>query len=168
MDEWQDFWNANYDLCLALFLIFNALTRWQVGIFGVLADYSKLKYIYLVEGGLFVLIATPFAFHFGIGGLLLSSLLIHVFLTYFFSFYYFRKSFPGLHTFRLAFFLSLSLIFLFFCNFFIPFFCANIIIIYVVKIICFLFYVGIILRFVLSSFLRQSALNFLGSFRSLF
>jgi hypothetical protein len=79
-------WNIVFDLFLALLVVLSAFTRWQVGIFGVLGDYSKLKNIYLAEGVLFAFIAFPLSFYFGIGGLLIGSLLIHFFITYSFSF----------------------------------------------------------------------------------
>jgi O-antigen/teichoic acid export membrane protein len=156
-------WNIVFDLFLALLIILTAFTRWQVGIFGVLGDYSKLKNVYLAEGVLFAFTAFPLSFYFGIGGLLACSLLIHIFITYSVSFLHFKKSFPDVLVFRLFAFSLLSLFLLFFLSLAISFFRLNGIIEFALKSFAFFFYFGIAIMLVFDAFVRQEILRIIRS-----
>jgi len=148
-------WNIVFDLLLSLIIVLTAFTRWQVGIFGVLGDYSKLRNIYLAEGVLFAFIAFPLSFYFGIGGLLFGSLLIHFFVTYSFSFFNFKKSFPDVPVFELFTGSLLSLFLLFFFSLALSCFHLTGIIEFTLKLFAFFFYFGITISLVFNSFVKQ-------------
>jgi len=156
-------WNIVFDLFLALLVVLSAFTRWQVGIFGVLGDYSKLKNIYLAEGVLFAFIAFPLSFYYGIGGLLIGSLLIHFFITYYFSFLNFKKSFPDVLVFKLFVDSFLSLFLLFFFSLAISCFHLNGVVEFAFKLFAFFFYFGITIILVFNTFVKQEILRIICS-----
>ena len=74
-------WNLPCDAILAGLLILTSLTRCLIGVFGVTGSFRPVRHIYFVEGCVFIAIATPAAAHFGIVGILGSSLITHLTVT---------------------------------------------------------------------------------------
>jgi hypothetical protein len=66
---------------LAALLIATSLSRCFVGIFGMVGDLRSVRYIYFLEGCVFILIALPAVRHFGVTGVLAASLVAHLSVT---------------------------------------------------------------------------------------
>jgi O-antigen/teichoic acid export membrane protein len=71
-------WNSEADMLLGGLLLLASLSRCFITLFGVAGNYAPVRYIYLIEGLIFVLLAFPTALHFGINGVLSSSLIAHL------------------------------------------------------------------------------------------
>jgi O-antigen/teichoic acid export membrane protein len=78
-------WSLGADVILATLLITTSLSRCFVGIFGVVGDLRPVRYIYFLEGCLFILLALPAVRHFGVIGVLAASLVAHLSVTMFIS-----------------------------------------------------------------------------------
>jgi O-antigen/teichoic acid export membrane protein len=74
-------WSLGADVILAALLIVTSLSRCFVGIFGMVGDLRPVRYIYLLEGCLFILLALPAVRHFGVIGVLAASLVAHLSVT---------------------------------------------------------------------------------------
>ena len=74
-------WSLVADLILAGLLIATSLSRCFVGIFGIVGNLGPVRFIYLLEGGLFILLAIPSVRHYGMNGVLAASLLAHLAVT---------------------------------------------------------------------------------------
>jgi O-antigen/teichoic acid export membrane protein len=71
-------WSPTYDAFLAGLLLATSITRCLILSFGLMQGYRPVRHIYFLEGCVFIAVAIPAASHFGIIGVLCSSLLIHV------------------------------------------------------------------------------------------
>jgi O-antigen/teichoic acid export membrane protein len=78
-------WSFTADILLAALLIVTALSRCFVGLFGMVGNLGPVRYIYFLEGSLFILLALPSVSHFGILGLLGASLIAHLLVTFLIS-----------------------------------------------------------------------------------
>jgi O-antigen/teichoic acid export membrane protein len=74
-------WSFGADVILAALLIVTSLSRCLVGIFGLVGDLRPVRYIYFLEGCLFILLAVPAVRHFGVIGVLAASLVAHFSVT---------------------------------------------------------------------------------------
>ena len=74
-------WSIGADVILAALLIVTSLSRCFVGIFGMVGDLRPVRYIYFLEGCLFILLALPTVRHFGVIGVLAASLVAHLSVT---------------------------------------------------------------------------------------
>lgn len=74
-------WPASGDLLLGLGLICTALSRSLVGLFGITKNLRPVRYVYLVEGMVFITIALVLGKMWGIGGILIASLLAQLLIT---------------------------------------------------------------------------------------
>jgi O-antigen/teichoic acid export membrane protein len=74
-------WNLACDALLAGLLIATSLTRCLISIFGVVGDLRPVRHIYFAEGCLFIVLAIPATSHFGVIGLLATSLFTHLTVT---------------------------------------------------------------------------------------
>jgi len=74
-------WSLGADVILAALLIVTSLSRCFVGIFGMAGDLRPVRYIYFLEGCLFILFALPAVRHFGVIGVLAASLVAHLSVT---------------------------------------------------------------------------------------
>ena len=74
-------WSLWADVILAALLIVTSISRCFVGIFGLVGDLKPVRYIYFLEGSLFILLALPAVRHFGVIGVLAASLLAHLSVT---------------------------------------------------------------------------------------
>jgi O-antigen/teichoic acid export membrane protein len=74
-------WSFGADVILAALLIVTSLSRCFVGIFGLVGDLRPVRYIYFLEGCLFILLAFAAVRHFGVIGVLAASLAAHFSVT---------------------------------------------------------------------------------------
>ena len=74
-------WSLGSDVILAALLIVTSLSRCFVGIFGLVGDLRPVRYIYFLEGCLFIILALPAVRHFGVIGVLGASLVVHLSVT---------------------------------------------------------------------------------------
>jgi O-antigen/teichoic acid export membrane protein len=74
-------WSLGADVILAALLIVTSLSRCFVGIFGMVGDLRPVRYIYFLEGCLFMILALPAVRHFGVIGVLAASLIAHLSVT---------------------------------------------------------------------------------------
>jgi len=74
-------WTLGADVILAALLIVTSLSRCFVGIFGIVGDLSPVRYIYFLEGCLFIMLALPAIRYFGVIGVLAASLVAHLSVT---------------------------------------------------------------------------------------
>jgi O-antigen/teichoic acid export membrane protein len=74
-------WNLTCDALLSGLLIATSLTRCLIGVFGLTGSFRPVRYIYFVEGCIFIAVAIPAATYFGIAGILGASLIVHVAVT---------------------------------------------------------------------------------------
>ena len=74
-------WSLGADVILAALLIVTSLSRCFVGIFGLVGDLSPVRYIYFLEGCLFIMLALPAVKNFGVIGVLTASLVAHLCVT---------------------------------------------------------------------------------------
>jgi O-antigen/teichoic acid export membrane protein len=74
-------WSLGADVILAALLIVTSLSRCFVGIFGMVGDLRPVRYIYFLEGCVFILLALPAVRHFGVTGVLAASLVAHLAVT---------------------------------------------------------------------------------------
>lgn len=78
-------WSFGADMIVAVLLIATSLSRCFIGIFGMVGDLGRVRYIYFVEGCLFIAIALISVKHFGVIGVLSASLIAHISVTTFLS-----------------------------------------------------------------------------------
>ncbi len=78
-------WSLMLDALLATLLVITSISRCFTGIFGIIGNISPIRYIYFIEGILFILLAIPAARYYGVIGLLLTSVLVHITTTLLFS-----------------------------------------------------------------------------------
>jgi O-antigen/teichoic acid export membrane protein len=78
-------WSWSNDLLLGLLIVLRNINGCLVGLFGLIKDWRPVRYLYLVEGILFVPLAIFGASHFGLPGVLFASLLSHLLVTTTFS-----------------------------------------------------------------------------------
>jgi O-antigen/teichoic acid export membrane protein len=71
-------WNLACDALLAGLLIATSITRCLIGVFGLTGSFRPVRHIYFAEGCVFITVAIPAAAHFGIIGILGSSLIVHL------------------------------------------------------------------------------------------
>jgi len=74
-------WSLGADVILAALLIVTSLSRCFVGIFGMVGDLRPVRYIYFLEGCLFIVLALPTVRLFGVIGVLAASLVAHLSVT---------------------------------------------------------------------------------------
>lgn len=74
-------WSLGADLILAALLTATSLSRCFVGIFGMVGDLRPVRYIYFVEGCVFIILALPAVRNFGVMGVLGASLVAHLSVT---------------------------------------------------------------------------------------
>jgi O-antigen/teichoic acid export membrane protein len=74
-------WDPACDALLAGILIATSLTRCLTGLFGLAGNLRPIRYIYFIEGCLFIALAIPTASHFGAVGLLFVALASHLAVT---------------------------------------------------------------------------------------
>ena len=74
-------WKFSADIYLAALLVATCLTRCLMGIFGMVGNFSTVRYIYFFEGCAFIGMAIPATRHYGINGILAASLLAHLVVT---------------------------------------------------------------------------------------
>ena len=75
------YWSLGSDIILAALLIATSLSRCFVGIFGMVGDLGPVRYIYFLEGCLFILLSLPAVSYFGVMGILAASLVAHLAVT---------------------------------------------------------------------------------------
>lgn len=85
-------WNLAFDGLLAGLLISTSITRCLITVFGLMLGYRPVRHIYILEGCVFLAVAIPAAPHYGIMGVLVASLIIHLTVTGILSFYAVRKA----------------------------------------------------------------------------
>jgi hypothetical protein len=74
-------WSLGADVILAALLLVTSLSRCFVSIFGLVGDLRPVRYIYFLEGCVFILLALPAVRQFGVIGVLASSLAAHLSVT---------------------------------------------------------------------------------------
>ena len=74
-------WSLGADVILAGLLIATSLSRCFVGIFGMVGDLRPVRYIYFLEGCVFIMLALLAVRHFGVIGVLAASLTAHLSVT---------------------------------------------------------------------------------------
>jgi O-antigen/teichoic acid export membrane protein len=74
-------WSLGADVILAGLLIVTSLSRCFVGIFGMVGNLRPVRYIYFLEGCVFIMLALPSVRHFGVIGVLAASLTAHLSVT---------------------------------------------------------------------------------------
>lgn len=74
-------WGLGADVILAALLIVTSLSRCFVGIFGMVGNLRPVRYIYFLEGCLFIMLALPAVRQFGVIGVLAASLVAHLSVT---------------------------------------------------------------------------------------
>ena len=74
-------WSLGADVILAAVLIVTSFSRCFLGIFGIVGNLRPVRYIYFLEGCLFILLALPAVRHFGVIGVLAASLVAHLAVT---------------------------------------------------------------------------------------
>jgi O-antigen/teichoic acid export membrane protein len=74
-------WSLGADVMLAALLIASSFSRPLVEIFTIVGDPSPVRYIYLLEGCLFIMLALPAVRHFGVIGVLVASLVARLSVT---------------------------------------------------------------------------------------
>jgi O-antigen/teichoic acid export membrane protein len=70
-------WPWSCDLVLAVFIVIKNLNGCFIGLFGLTKDWRPVRFIYLLEGLVFIPVAILSAIHFGIVGVLVASLMTH-------------------------------------------------------------------------------------------
>jgi O-antigen/teichoic acid export membrane protein len=78
-------WNFRWDLMLAALLLATTCSRCLVGLFGIAGNLRPVRNLYLAEAAVFIAIGIPAAAHFGIMGMIIASLLVHLLVTFTFS-----------------------------------------------------------------------------------
>jgi O-antigen/teichoic acid export membrane protein len=71
-------WSLGADMILTALLIVTSISRCFVGIFGLVGDLGPVRYIYLLEGCVFITLALPAVRNFGVIGVLAASLAAHL------------------------------------------------------------------------------------------
>jgi O-antigen/teichoic acid export membrane protein len=74
-------WSLGADVILAGLLIATSLSRCLVGVFGMVGNLRPVRYIYIFEGCLFIILALPLVRRFGVIGVLAASLTAHLSVT---------------------------------------------------------------------------------------
>jgi O-antigen/teichoic acid export membrane protein len=74
-------WSPTYDAILAGLLLAAPITRCLILSFGLMQGYQPVRHIYFVEGCVFITVAIPSAAYFGIIGILVLSLIVHLAVT---------------------------------------------------------------------------------------
>jgi O-antigen/teichoic acid export membrane protein len=74
-------WTLPCDVLLGGLLIMTCATRCLTGLFGIIGNLRPVRHIFFFEGCVFVCAAIPVASHFGIVGVLLTSLITHALIT---------------------------------------------------------------------------------------
>jgi len=74
-------WSWTNDLLLALLVVLRNINGCFVGLFGLLKNWKPVRYIYFLEGVLFVPVAIFLADRFGLIGVLIASLIAHLVVT---------------------------------------------------------------------------------------
>ena len=74
-------WSLGADVFLATLLIVTSLSRCLVGIFGLVGNIVPVRYIYFLEGCVFIMLALPAVREFGVIGALAASLVAHLSVT---------------------------------------------------------------------------------------
>ena len=74
-------WTLPCDVLLGGLLIMTCATRCLTGLFGIIGNLRPVRHIFFIEGCVFVCAAIPVASHFGIVGVLLTSLITHALIT---------------------------------------------------------------------------------------
>ena len=85
-------WNLAFDALLAGLLISTSITRCLITVFGLMLGYRPVRHIYILEGFVFLAVAIPAAPHYGIMGVLGTSLIVHLTVTGVLSFCAARKA----------------------------------------------------------------------------
>ena len=67
-------WAGQNDLLMALFIIVGAITRCHIGLAGQTKQIRAMKYIYLVEGGVFIVLSLALAQWLGLAGIILGGM----------------------------------------------------------------------------------------------
>ena len=74
-------WSLGADVILVALLLVTSLSRCFVSIFGLVGDLRPVRYIYFLEGCVFILLALPAVKQFGVIGVLAASLVAHLSVT---------------------------------------------------------------------------------------
>jgi O-antigen/teichoic acid export membrane protein len=74
----RDLWNPWNNFLLAAWLVVDASTRNHVGVTGLIKNIGRMRYVYFVEGLLFVTVAMLAAPHFGMTGIIIVSIVANV------------------------------------------------------------------------------------------
>lgn len=77
-------WDWSSDYLLGLLIVFRNLSGCMIGMFGLLKDWRPVRYIYPLEGLIFILTAVALAKVAGTTGILTASLIANVLVTLFF------------------------------------------------------------------------------------
>jgi O-antigen/teichoic acid export membrane protein len=88
-------WNRHLDLILGILLVTTSTTRCLMALFGITGNLSPVRYIYFIEGILFVILAIPSTLLFGINGILCSSIFSQIVVTGFGSVKASRRFLPS-------------------------------------------------------------------------
>jgi O-antigen/teichoic acid export membrane protein len=74
-------WDASNNLLLGILAFTTAVTRCHAGLTGISKHIGGMKYVYLVEGTVFVIMAYGLSRHFGFAGVLISSITCNLIIT---------------------------------------------------------------------------------------
>jgi O-antigen/teichoic acid export membrane protein len=74
-------WTWTGDLLLGLLIVLRNFNGCFVGMFGLIKNWKPVRHVYLIEGLAFVPVAILFAKWFGLTGVLLASILVHIGVT---------------------------------------------------------------------------------------
>lgn len=74
-------WSNQLDLILGLLLFATMTTRCLISLFGMAGNLRPVRFVYFLEGILFIALAIPAAIRFGLGGVLASSMIAHLGVT---------------------------------------------------------------------------------------
>ena len=88
-------WNSGGDICLGILLLLSMLTRALQGSFGMSGDYSKIRFLPLTEGVLFIILALAAGGRFGLTGILASAFVSQLLISLFPTILKVRQEFPS-------------------------------------------------------------------------
>ena len=74
-------WHWTYDLILAILIVLRNFNGCFLNLFGLIKNWRPVRYVYILEGIIFVPLGLVFAKFYGIGGILMASLLAHLLAT---------------------------------------------------------------------------------------
>ena len=71
-------WSVENDLLMALFILVNTSTRCHIGLAGLTKQIGTMKYIYLIEGAVFITLGYTLAAPLGLAGIILAGIIANL------------------------------------------------------------------------------------------